>query len=148
MPDSWAANKKLQGFFGTVQGGNPCKARTYSGVEFRARVRVGNDKLFVVKCGIAAKGESARVAALQLHQRFFVFFLQSLQYTWIQNHSDIMNAILVLAHDGVQSSMQFHARSHGSFDDAAPAAVRTILVNRIAQTFLCSLAGHLHQAEL
>ena len=59
-----------------------------------------------------------------------------------------MNAFLVLAHNGIESPMQFYARGHGSFHHAAPPAVGTILVNRVAEAFLRSLASHLHQAEL
>src|SRR5215217_2569993 len=59
-----------------------------------------------------------------------------------------MNALLILAHDRIESAMQFYAGGHGGFHDASSAAVGTILVNSIAEAFLRSLTSHLHQAEL
>src|SRR5581483_2443709 len=44
--------------------------------------------------------------------------------------------------------MQFHTRGHGGFYYSPSAAIRTIFVDRVAETFLRSLAGHFHQAEL
>src|SRR5205823_8821289 len=89
-----------------------------------------------MKRRIAAKGEPARVTAFQIHQQFFIFFFQPFEHAWIQNHADVMNTVLILAHDSIESPMQFYARGHGGFYDTASAAVGTILVNRVAQAFL------------
>src|SRR4029453_11518632 len=59
-----------------------------------------------------------------------------------------MNAVLILAHDGIESPMQFDTSGHGRFYHASSAAVGTVFVNGIAQAFLRSLAGHFHQTEL
>src|SRR5438874_11879755 len=101
-----------------------------------------------MKRRIAAKGEPTRVTAFQFYQQFFILFLQPFEHAWIQNHTDIMNTVLVLAHDSVESPMQFYARGHGRFYHAASAAVGTILVNRVTQALLRSLTGHFHQPEL
>ena len=81
-------------------------------VEFRAGICVSNGKLFVVKCRIATKGESARVTAFQLHEQFFIFLLQPLEDAGVQDHPDVVNAVLILAHDDIESPMQFHAGGH------------------------------------
>src|ERR1043166_4801801 len=44
--------------------------------------------------------------------------------------------------------MYLHAGGHRCLYNAAPAAVGTILINRVAQAFLRALPGHFHQAQL
>src|ERR671924_1538562 len=56
-----------------------------SRLEFHARVRVCDNKLLVVKSGIAARHEATRITTLQLHQVFFIFLFQSLQNIGVQN---------------------------------------------------------------
>src|SRR5215471_2507122 len=49
-----------------------CKDFLVSGIvlrlEFRAGICIGNNELFMVKCGIASKAKPTGIAALQFHQ--------------------------------------------------------------------------------
>jgi len=80
----------------------------------------------------AAKHQSAGVTPFELNQQFFVLFLQSLQHVRIQDDAKIVYVVLIFTHHSIERPMQFHTGGHGSFDDAATAAVKAIFVNRIA----------------
>ena len=58
-----------------------------------------------------------------------------------------MDAVLIFAHDRIERAMQFYARCHRRFHHTASPAVRTILVNCVAEAFLRALPRHFHQAE-
>src|SRR3954447_11024000 len=116
-------------------------------LQFSARIGVGHHEFFVMIGWISPEQKSPGITTLQFNKQLFVLFLQSLQHVRIQNHSNLVNRILVLPHHGIKSTVQLNARRHRSFDHSPPAAVRTIFVNGIAQAFLCSLPRHFHQAE-
>src|SRR4029453_15658912 len=73
-----------------------------SGLQFYPGIGVCNDKLLVMKCGVAPKHQPTGVTALEFHEQFLVFFLLTLQYVRIQDHPNVVDGILVPAHNSVE----------------------------------------------
>ena len=124
----------------------PGVKRAVLALQLRAGIRVGHDEFFVVKSRIRPEHQAPGITPFQLHEQLFIFFFQALQDVGIQDDANVVNRVLIFSHDRVERAMHLHARAHGRLDHAAAFAVRTILVDRIAQAFLRALPRHLHQA--
>src|SRR5579862_546180 len=109
---------------------------------------VGDEELFLVIGRVAPEGQPARVFSLDLDEEFFVLGAEALEDFGVDRDLDVVDGVLVLAHDGVQGALQFHAHGHGALHRAAAFAVRAVLVDGAAQALLRALARHFHQAEL
>src|SRR6476620_12592341 len=96
---------------------------------------------------IRTEGESARIAAFKIDEVLLVFAAQPIEQIRMNNHFDLVDGVLMLTHDRVQSSLQLDAHCHRTFDNSAAIAVRTRDELRASQALCRSLTRHLHEPE-
>ena len=65
-------------------------------------------------------------------------------------HTDahLVDEFLVLAHDGVEGTLELHAHGHGAFDNALAAAMRAGDEDGARKALIGALTGHFHETKL
>ncbi len=97
---------------------------------------------------IGFERQSSAVAAFDVDEQLLVLRAQALQQVGVHDDFDLVDAVDVLAHDGVERALQFDGHGHGVLDQTAPFAIRAGVELRHAHALGGTLTGHFHQSEL
>ena len=119
-----------------------------SAFEFLAGFGVGDDEFFLVEGWVGAEDEAAGVAALDVDEVLLVVGAEAVEEVGVHGDADLMDDFLVLAHDGVEGALEFHAHGHGALDHAFAAAMRAWDEDGAGEALVGALAGHFHETEL
>jgi len=97
---------------------------------------------------VGAEDEASGVAALDVDEVLLVVGAEAVEEVGVHRDAHLVDDFLVLAHDGVQRTLEFHTHGHGALDHALAAAMWARDEDGAGETLIGALAGHFHEAEL
>ena len=118
------------------------------GFQFLASLGVGDHEFLLMEGRIGAKDQASDVAALDVDEVLLVIGSQAVEQVGVDGDANLVNDFLVLAHDGVEGALEFHAHRHGAFDHSFAAAMRARDEEGAGEALIGALAGHFHEPEL